>query len=107
MTYRVVIVAAAKQRIEDQAAYIATEQDAPERAVEWLQRIFDAIDGLAEMPRRYQRATEDTWRDYEIRRFSIGMFMLFYTIVEETQTVWVIHAKHVRQLTRREVLAAM
>ena len=84
--------------------HIATEQEEPERAAQWLRRIFDKIDGLAKMPRRYQKATEDAWRDYEIRRVSIGQFILFFTIVEEAKTVWVIHAKHVRQKTRGQDL---
>lgn len=100
MTYRVVTIPAAKQRIRDQAAYIATEQDEPARAVRWLQSVFDKIDSLAQMPRKYQTAAEDEWRDYEIRRMRLGQFLLFYTIAEETKTVWVIHAKHTRQLTR-------
>ena len=56
MIYEVFIVAAAKRRIREQAEYIATVQGAPETAARtaarWLTRIYDKIDGLAEMPRR-------------------------------------------------------
>ena len=106
MTYRVITIPAAKQRIRDQAAYIATEQDDPVRAARWLQSVFDKIDSLAQMPRKYQTAAETEWRDYEIRRMRLGQFLFFYTIVEETKAVWVIHAKHTRQLTRLEDLPA-
>jgi toxin ParE1/3/4 len=97
--HEVLIVAAAKRRIREQAEYIATVQLAPEAASKWLMRIYDKIDGLAEMPRRYRVADEDAWFDYEVRRIPIGEFVLFYTIVDETRTVWVIHAKHGKQLT--------
>lgn len=99
MTYEVFVVAAAKHRIREQANYIAAIQGAPEAAARWLLRIFDEIDGLATMPRRYGMAVEDAWCDYEVRRIPIGQFVLFFTIVEETRAVWVIHAKHGKQLT--------
>ena len=102
MSYQVLIVPAAKLRILEQAEYIATEQGAPDRAVEWLHRVFDKADGLEEMPRRYARAPEDAWCEYEVRHIPIGQFVLFFTIVEETQTVWVIHARHGRQFSRPE-----
>ena len=53
MIYEVLIVPAAKLRIRQQAEYIATEQQAPETAAKWLARVFDRVDGLAEMPRRF------------------------------------------------------
>lgn len=100
MIYEVFIVPAAKLRIQQQAEYIATEQKAPEAAAKWLARVFDRIDRLAEMPRRFAVAVEDAWCDYEVRRISIGQFVVFFTIVDETRTVWVIHAKHGKQLTQ-------
>ncbi len=100
MIYEVLIVPAAKLRIRQQAEYIATEQQAPETAAKWLARVFDRVNGLAEMPRRFAVAVEDAWCDYEVRRIPIGQFVLFFTIVDETRTVWVIHAKHGKQLTQ-------
>ena len=102
MSYEVFVVAAAKQRIREQAKYIATIQGAPEAAARWLLRIFDKIDGLATMPRRYSVAVEDAWCDYEVRRIPVGQFVLFFTIVDEDRTVWVIHAKHGKQLTESD-----
>jgi len=99
MIYEVFIVPAAKRRIREQAEYIATVQGAPEIAARWLLRIYDKIDGLAEMPRRYSVAVEDGWCDYEVRHIPIGQFVLFFTIVDEARAVWVIHAKHGKQLT--------
>lgn len=100
MTYKVFIVSEAKLRIFQQAEYIATEQGAPHRAETWLERVFDKAEGLAEMPRRYTVALEDAWCSYEVRHIPIGQFVLFFTIVEETKTIWVIHARHGRQLSR-------
>ena len=99
MIYEVFIVPAAKRRIREQAEYIATAQDTPETAARWLARVYDRIDGLAEMPRRSSVAVEDAWCDYEVRSIPIGQFVLFFTILDETRIVWVLHAKHGRQLT--------
>ena len=100
MTLEVLITPEAKQRIREQAVWIATEQAGPTVAAEWLARIEDTIDGLETMPRRYPVAAEDAWCEYEVRQVSIGQFVLFFTILEEAQRDWVIHARHGRQLTR-------
>ncbi len=102
MTYEVFVTPGARNRIREQAEWIATEQDAPQRAVEWLQRVYDLIQGLETMPRRYAVAPEDAWCDFEVRAIAIGQFVLFFTIVEEDQAVWVMHARHGRQLSRAE-----
>ncbi len=99
MIYKVFIAPAAKRRIREQAEYIATVQGDPETAARWLVRIFDKIDELAEIPRRYSVAVEDAWCAYEVRSIPIGQFVLYFTIVDEARAVWVIHAKHGKQLT--------
>ena len=100
MTYEVRITAPALDRIYEQATYIANEQQAPEIATRWLQRVLNAGDSLGEMPRRCARALEDVFFPYEVRAMVIGQFVLLFTIVEETKTVWVISARHGRQLPR-------
>ena len=102
MSYEVFVIPEAELRILEQADYIAKEQGAPERAAIWLERVFDKVDALQEMPRRHALAPEDTWCRYEVRHIPIGQFVLFFTIVEERQAVWVIHARHGRQLSRPE-----
>jgi hypothetical protein len=44
--------------------------------------------------------------DYEVRCIPIGQFVLFFTIVDETRTVWVSHAKHGKQLTEPDTFPA-
>lgn len=106
MTYEVFIVPAAKRRIREQAEHIAIAQRAPETAARWLARIYDKIDGLAEMPRRYAVAVEAALCAYEVRSIPIGQFVLFFTIVEETRAVWVIHGKHGKQRTEPHAFPA-
>ena len=102
MTYRVIITPTAKLRVREQAEYIARDQAAPEIAAKWLARVFDKVGSLAEMPHRFAIATEDAWCDYEVRRLVVGQFVIFFTIVDETRSVWVIHARHGSQLSEPE-----
>lgn len=100
MTYRVIVTDPAFDAIQAQARYIAIEQQAPEAAQRWLERVFDASDTLAEMPYRCALAAENDFRPYEIRWLGVGDFMLLFTVVEESKTVWVIGARHGRRLPR-------
>ena len=100
MTYRVIISDTAFESIQEYARYVAIDQRAPEAAERWLEKVFDASDTLSEMPRRCARAPEDDYRPYEIRWLGVGDFMLLFTVMEETKTVWVIGARHGRRLPR-------
>jgi plasmid stabilization system protein ParE len=100
MRFEVLVAAEAKRRIREQAFWIATEQAGPQNAAAWLQRIDASIAGLETMPRRYPVAREDEWCDYEVRRMAIGVFVLLFTIRDADKQVWILHARHGRQLTR-------
>jgi plasmid stabilization system protein ParE len=100
MRYEVRITTPALDRIYEQASYIATEQQEPEIAARWLQRILNAGSSLGEMPHRCPRAIEDAFFPYEVRAMVIGQFVLQFTVVEDTKTVWVVGARHGRQLPR-------
>ena len=104
MIYEVITTSAAEQRIRAQATYIAVEKEAPEIATRWLRRVFDAIDGLEEMPNRCAAAEEDAFRPYKIRVLQVGKFLLLYTIVEETRKVWVLNARSTWQLAQPDDL---
>lgn len=100
MTFEVLVAAAAKQRIREQAFWIATEQAGPRIAADWLKRIEESIGELETMPRRFPFAKEDEWCDYEVPQMSIGQFVLLFTIHDDEQQVWIVHARHGRQLPR-------
>lgn len=103
MTYRVVLTQQARDRIYEQARYIA-QQQAPSIAASWLERILAAGESLAEMPRRYALALEDDFCPYEVRSLTIGQFVPLFTIVEEAKTVWIVGARHGFQLPQADDL---
>jgi len=100
--YKVIVTAPALERIREQATYISVEQGAPEAAALWLQRVLAASNSLSEMPKRCSRAIEDAYCAYEVRSIGVEGFLLLFTITEDTKTVWVIGARHGRQLPRAE-----
>ena len=101
MTYRVFVTASAEQRIREHAHWIANEQAGARVAAEWTARIAAAVESLASMPRRCPVAAENALCNYEVRRLAVGQFVLLFTVVDSAQEVWVVHARHGRQLTRR------
>jgi len=104
MTYRVRITPGAEAAILEQARYIATEANAPINAARWLQRVYDAAETLEQWPRRCPLAEEDAFRPFEIRKYSVDGFLLLFTIIEQTQTVWIITARHGRQLPQHKAV---
>lgn len=67
-------------------------------AARWLRRVLEAANSLEDMPERCERAEEDAYLPYDVRARRIGEYVLLYTIVEETRTVWIVNARHGRQL---------
>lgn len=104
MTYTVRITPDAEASIGAQARYIAIDEQAPLNAARWLERIYAAADSLDEWPRRCAVAEEDRFRPYEIRKLGIDGYLLLFTIVDETNTVWGIATRHGRQQPRLDDL---
>jgi len=106
MTSTVKITADAEASIREQARYIAIDEQAPLNAARWLERVYAATDSLDKWPRRCAIADEDRYRPYEIRKLGIDGYLLLFTIVDETNTVWVIATRHGRQQPQPDDLPA-
>lgn len=65
MRYRVIITDPAFEAVLAYARYIAVEEKAPESAARWLDRVLEASETLAVMPRRCGLAPENAHRPYE------------------------------------------
>lgn len=86
MKFTVRLTPDADEQIFDQARYIAEDQKAPIEAGRWLQRIYDAIDSLEEMPRSCSIAEEDAFKEYEVRKRGIdGFILLYYRLRRQTR----------------------
>jgi len=98
MIYRVRITKPAEQAIRNQAHYIAVDQQSPQNAASWLKKILAAADSLEHWPKRCGFADENEYRPYEIRKIIVENHLLLFTVVEETNTVWVLRCRHGSQL---------
>ena len=71
----------ALQGIEDAVAYIS-EHHSPEKAAEWADKLFDAIDSLGSMPDRCPLAPENgKWGDEELRQLLFQEYPSTYRIL--------------------------
>jgi plasmid stabilization system protein ParE len=104
MSYRVLITNSARNRIVEQAKYIASESQSLSVAQRWLQQIYDSVDTLIDFPRRCAPAAENDLREYEIRRLVVGRYLIVFTIIDPDLTVIVIGFRHGSQLPRPDDL---
>jgi len=104
MKYTVQITDAAYAAIADQARYIAVTCRAPLNAQRWLQKIWDAIDGLEQFPHRHALAAENEFKRYEVRRALVGDYLILFTIDDEGKNVWIIGFRQGSRLPRPDDL---
>ena len=104
MKYAVEITDVAFELIRAQARYIAIECQAPLNASRWLEQVWDAIDGLEEMPNRHNLAPENDYKPYEVRRVLVGDYLILFTIDQSAGKVWVIGFRDGSRLPRPDEL---
>ncbi len=98
--YAVELTEAALAAIDAQARYIAVECQAPLNAQKWLERIWDAVDSLAQLPHRAVRAEEDAYVDYAVFQLVVENHLLLFTVDEERGTISIIGLRHGHRLPR-------
>ncbi|MCB1053945.1 MAG: type II toxin-antitoxin system RelE/ParE family toxin [Acidobacteria bacterium] len=99
MTFRVKLTRRAREAIQRQARYLAVEQQAPAAAERWLERVREAARTLSRLPNRCALAPETSFRPYDIRWLGVDRFMLLFAVDEATRSVWILFARHGRQLS--------
>lgn len=105
--YAVRTTAAARQAIREQARYIAVEQQSPQNAREWLERVWTAIDGLEFMPLRYNEAKGYDSLPYVVRRVILDNHLILFTVDKANATVYVVGLRHGARLPRQRDLPAV
>lgn len=103
-TYAVVTTDTADAAIREQARYIAIDQQSPQNAAAWLERVWAAIDGLEFLPKRHGLAIENEHVPYEVRRVLVDNHLLLFTVAEEKQMVYIVGLRHGARLPRPQDL---
>lgn len=95
MRYRVEITPEVHGRIDEQVAYLRSEQVAETTVVGWLASLYDALLSLQEHPRRFPVDVIRTQiLGYEIRRMGVGEFVVFYRVDGDFGLVRVLTVRH-------------
>ena len=96
ISYEVKVTKQAYQQIKEIMLYITNELFAPEAAVNLLDQMQEAINSLAEMPKRHSLVEEEPWRGQGIRKIMVRNFLIYFWIDDENvrvQVTAVIYAK--------------
>lgn len=98
MTYVVEIAQQALTAISDATHFIAVERQAPRDAEAWLQRLWNAIDKLENMPRRCPvDPIQSEALGSETRKLTFGNYLVFFQIDDDRHRVNVVAFIHAAQ----------
>lgn len=98
MSFRVVIARAAEDAIAAQVEYLKQQSAPPDRVDRWLTGLFDLIDSLNELPRRFPVAEAVTAAaGFEVRRVNYADYAVFFRVNDAQALVEVIAFRHGRQ----------
>jgi plasmid stabilization system protein ParE len=107
MSYRIEISSVAEG--EADSAFLRLSQlTSPEQAQQWYAGLLEAIESLAQMPKRCSLARENKYFSQEIRQLLYGKgrnsYRILFVIVEESEvsTVRILHIRHAAQQTLGE-----
>ncbi len=97
MKYKIVITEKASTDLDQIITYIKDVLLNPEAALRWLQRISQAIDGLESLPERYALADDPVLEANAIRWFSVGNYLVFYTVSDNDALVFILRVLYRRR----------
>ena len=92
MTYRINIAPRAQRDIQEIHDRIGCVEAMPDRAVAWVDGLFEILASLSEFPRRCRRAPESVWVDGELRQLLYHSHRVLFTI--ENDVVNIVHIRH-------------
>ncbi len=98
MSFRVVITREAEDAIAAQVEYLKKQSAPEDRVVRWLAGLFDLIDSLYELPRRFPVAEAVTAvAGYEVRRVNYADCGVFFRVDDAQSLVEIVAFRHGRQ----------
>lgn len=90
MKFEVELTERADRDLRNIFLYIAVDLGAPENAERQINRLWDAILSLDELPERYRRYEDEPWRSRGMRFFSIDNFVILYIPYLEEKVVRIV-----------------
>ncbi len=90
MTYQIHITRAAERDMISAADYIEFNLCNPQAADALLDKAEKLIQELCSLPERYAIIDDPILKAWRIRLIQVGNYLAFYTVSEESQTVYIV-----------------
>lgn len=101
--YTVKITPQAQKQLEEITHYIAFTLQAPEAALDLLEKLEHEIASLSNFPSRIARTEEEPWHSLGIRKMPVKNYLVYLWIDEETRSVQVTAVVYGRRDQRRQL----
>ena len=95
--YEIEITAGAKRDLREVHAYISSTLKEPNVADELLDKIETKILALKSMPFRHAIERDEQLKLRNLRKLIVDSYLVFYTINEKTETVFVVRVLYARR----------
>lgn len=96
-SYRIIVTPDAEADLSELRDYIANVLRSPETARSYLHHLRKEIGSLSEMPARIKAVDEEPWHSRGIRKLIVKNFLVYFRIVEEEKTVFILNAIYARR----------
>ena len=96
-SYRLIVTPDAEADLSELRDYIANVLRSPETARSYLHHLRKEIGSLSEMPARIKAVDEEPWHSRGIRKLIVKHFLVYFRIVEEEKTVYILNVIYARR----------
>ena len=90
-SYRLIVTPDAEADLSELRDYIANVLRSPKTARSYLYHLRREIGSLSEMPARIKAIDEEPWHSRGIRKLIVKNFLVYFRIVEEEKTVYILN----------------
>jgi plasmid stabilization system protein ParE len=93
--YLVQVSREVEDAVADQVVYFHAHGAPDSRIERWLERLWDLVDSLSKMPRRFPVSVrESEMYGNELRRVNLGEYAIFYRVDEHEHAVFIVAFRH-------------
>ena len=96
-SYQITVTPDAEADLSELRDYIANVLRSPETARSYLHHLRREIGSLSEMPARIKAVDEEPWHSRGIRKLIVKNFLVYFRIVEEQKTVYILNVIYARR----------
>ena len=96
-SYQITVTPDAEADLSELRDYIANVLRSPETARSYLHHLRKEIGSLSEMPARIKAIDEEPWHSRGIRKLIVKNFLVYFRIVEEERTVYILNVIYARR----------